>query len=71
MVPALPDSSLTLAGTWSHLEDLFDISLPSGQSNRHIAFEAKILAGFPPTPNLKKNKKNTLFSCAEMSGMLI
>lgn len=82
LVSALPDSSPTLVGSWSHLEDLFDssgntlaISLPSGQSqmeaNSHIAFEGKILASFPPTPNFILKKKNSLYSCAEMSGMLI
>lgn len=73
MVPALPDSSLTLAGPWSHLEDLFDfsanslgISLPTGQSqmeaNSHIEFEAKILTSFPPTPKFLKKKKKSLYS---------
>lgn len=72
VVSALPDSSPTLAGSWSHLEDLFDssgntldISLPSGQSqmeaNSHIAFEAKILASFPPIPNFFFFKKEKLF----------
>lgn len=39
VVPALPDSSPTLAGTWSHLEDLYgfsgntlDISLPTDRA---------------------------------------
>lgn len=83
MVPALPDSSPTLAGPWPHLKDLFDfsantldISLPTGQSqmeaNGHIAFEAKILTNFPPTPNFLKKKKNLcIHSYTEMSGMLI